>query len=187
MAAAKVAPGPQPPLPLHPQQPHPPSPHGFLFPSPHSPPTSHCLASSLWKTWRHLTVIPPTPQRPACRSPSLLDPRTPFVWAPESSSPFPRGPAHPACPRHIPTVSVPLRAWKSSNTNGRHHAAWPCPRVASLGALSLRHVGTAGAPFLGRRPQPLPSSGWCGSQAPLTVQNGAGQTDTGPETTAHPA
>ena len=59
VAVAKVAPGPQPPLPLHPQQPHPPSPHGFHFPSTHSPPTSHCLAISLWTNCKQHTVTSP--------------------------------------------------------------------------------------------------------------------------------
>lgn len=123
VAAAKVAPGPQPPLPPHPRPPHPPSPHGFLFPSPHSSPTSHCSASSLWTACQRFTVTP-APQLLAWGGlPLFLTPRAPSVWAPWSS-PLPPGPS-PLWPAQgiFPQFSVPLRAWKSSNTNGQHDAA----------------------------------------------------------------
>lgn len=137
MAVAKVAPGPQPPLPLHAQQPHPPSPHGFLFPSPHSSPTSHCLASSLWTTCKHLPVTPsPTAaslQMPFSSSPP--GPHQPGLLRAPLSHP---GPAHLPARGTFPQFSVPLRAWRSSNTNGCHHAGRPCLRMASLSTLFYR-------------------------------------------------
>lgn len=93
MAVAKVAPGPQPPLPLHPQKPHPPSPHGFLFPSPYSSPASHCLASSLWTTCKAPLSDSPAPQLPAYRSPSPLHSQDPislgFLEQPPPTRPSP--------------------------------------------------------------------------------------------------
>lgn len=133
-----MAPGPQPPVPLHPRQAHPPSswlPLSFPTQLPDLPLPGQVSLDNL-------PILHGDP-RPHGHLPGgdpllLLTPKTPSVWAPWSSL-LPPGPSPPwPAQSTFPQFSVPLRGWKSSSTNGHHGAARPCLRVASPGDLDLQ-------------------------------------------------
>lgn len=91
-----------------------PSPHGFLFPSPHSSPASHCPASSVWTTCRHLSARPLSPTVAGQQGPfSSSPPGTPWVRTPRSRPSHP-DPAHSGLPKaHSHTSQFPFALGKA--------------------------------------------------------------------------
>ncbi|CAD7669815.1 unnamed protein product [Nyctereutes procyonoides] len=103
----KVAPGPQPPLPLHPQQPHPPLPMASSFlPQHRSPPPTAQPArlDNLPTPHGHPQAHKPWPVGPLL----LFTPRTPTAWT-GWSGPSHTGPAHLGLPEaHSHTSRFPF-------------------------------------------------------------------------------
>ena len=82
-----------------------PPPHGFLFPSPHSSPTSRCPARSLWTTCQYFMVTPGPMATCLGEDPLLLlNPQDPISLGSLEQPPPTRAQPTMACPKHIPTV-----------------------------------------------------------------------------------
>lgn len=170
VAVAKVAPGPLPHSHSILSSPSP-SPHGFLFPSPHRSPTSHCPASSLW-TPRKVPHSDPEPHSCWPVGPLLLfAPRTPSVGA-HRAAPSHRGPAHPGLHKaHSHSSQFPFVLGKapapillpccpSLPKGGFSGCPPPSQGARESGVLrrNLQRLGTLGGMILCSRPWPPLSS-----------------------------
>lgn len=202
MAAAKVAPGPQPPLPLHPLRPPPPPswlPLSFPTQLPNLPlpgqlsldklpaprvtpsPTAACLEQGVWGGPFH-----------------LLTSRTPSVWAPRAAPSHP-SPAHsglpkadshssqfPFVPGKAPAPMATMTLPKGSFSGG--------PRNLGYCGGTWGTWGLQGASFWAGGPGHHSLSwgwahwvGWSESRALVQGRIELGQTDPGAEATTHVA